>query len=163
MTRPVLTEILTGRVQLFYPDIMMGRNATFGFPRENSHRHIPESQMLNCYLRENYILADGRGYSELYDQIDILLDRCVQFNLTMKIAKKKYFGQLCRKDSYELTRKNSLAQIPFPSTLRTMQSLFRFAFFFKPFMMNYSHLAAPLNDTIRKDFNWNPASCLVIQ
>ena len=122
LTRPVLTEILTGRVQLFYPDIMMGRSATFGFPRENSHRHIPESQMGNCHLRKNYTLADG--YLELYDQIDILLDRCVQFNLTMKIVKKKYFGQLCHKGSYELTRKNSLAQIPFPSTLRTMQSLF---------------------------------------
>ena len=85
MTRPVLTEILTGRVQL-------SLQTSFGFPRESSHWHIPESQMVNCYLRENYILADG--YSELYDRIDILLDRCVQFNLTMKIAKTKYFGQL---------------------------------------------------------------------
>ena len=72
----------------------------------------------------------------------------------------KFFGYLCRKGAYELTedRKQSLTQIPFPSTLKAMQSFLGFALFFKPFMMNYSRLAAPLHDMTRKYFNWDPTS-----
>ena len=68
------------------------------------------------------ILILANGFQELYDRIDVFLDRCIQFNVTLKITKTwlgfltvKFFGYLCRKGSYEFTedRKQSLTQIPF--------------------------------------------------
>ena len=41
-----------------------------------------------------------------------------------------------------------------------MQSFLGFALFFKPFMINYSRLAAPLHDMTRKDFNWDATTWL---
>ena len=80
-------------------------------------------------------------------RIDIALDLCIKFNVTLKMGKTwlgfpevKFFGYMCRKGSYELAteRKEALG----------------FALFFKPFVSQYSILAAPLNDMVHKDFNW---------
>ena len=110
------------------------------------------------------ILILANGYAELYERFDLFLDYCIRYNVTLKMAKTwlgfpsvTFFGYLCRKGSYELTedRKQSLQHIPFPGTLKAMQSFLGFALFFKPFMINYSRLAAPLHDMTRKDFNWD--------
>ena len=83
----------------------------------------------------------------------------------MKMAKTwlgfkevKFFGYKCQKGFYSLTedRKEALLKIPFPTSTKGMQSFMGFALFFKPFMSTYSILAAPLNDMVHKDFNWDP-------
>ena len=110
------------------------------------------------------ILILANGFDELYERFNVFLDYCIRFNVTLKMAKTwlgfptvKFFGYLCRKGSYELTqdRKDCLRQITFPTTLKAMQSFLGFALFFKPFMINYSRLAAPLHDMTRKDFSWD--------
>ena len=116
------------------------------------------------------LLILANGYAELYERIDLFLDYCIRFNVTLKMAKTWplgfpsviFFGYLCRKGSYELTeeRKQSLQHIPFPGTLKAMQSFLGFALFFKPFMINNLRLAAPLHDMTRKDFNWDATTWL---
>ena len=79
------------------------------------------------------ILILANGNAELYERIDLFLDYCIRFNVTLKMAKTWllgfpsviFFGYLCRKGSYELTeeRKQSLQHIPLPGTLKAMQSL----------------------------------------
>jgi hypothetical protein len=39
-----------------------------------------------------------------------------------------------------------------------MQRFLGFALFFKPFVSQYSELAAPLNDMVHKEFDWDPKS-----
>ena len=110
------------------------------------------------------ILICASGYDELYERIDIALDLCIKYNVTLKMGKTwlgfpevKFFGYVCRKGSYELAaeRKEALNQIPFPTSTKGMQSFLGFALFFKPFISQYSILAAPLNDMVHKDFNWD--------
>jgi len=48
-----------------------------------------------------------------------------------------------------------LKAIPFPTTVKQMQSFLGAALFFKSFVPNYSALTAPFTDMIKKDFNWN--------
>ena len=61
------------------------------------------------------------------------------------------FGYVCRKGSYEVAakRKDALNQIPFPT--KGMQRFLGFALFFKPFVYQYSVLAATLNDMVHKE------------
>ena len=111
------------------------------------------------------ILICASGYDELYERMDIALDLCIKYNVTLKMGKTwlgfpevKFFGYVCRKGSYELAaeRKEALNQIPFPTNTKGMQRFLGFALFFKPFVSQYSVLAAPLNDMVHKDFDWDP-------
>jgi hypothetical protein len=103
------------------------------------------------------ILICASGYDELYKRIDIALDLCIKYNVILKMGKTwlgfpevKFFGYICRKGSYELAadRKVALNQIPFPTSTKSVQSFPGFALFFKPFVSQYSLLAAPLNDMV---------------
>ena len=113
------------------------------------------------------ILICASGYDELYLRMDIALDLCIKYNVTLKMGKTwlgfpevKFFGYVCRKGSYELAaeRKEALNQIPFHTNTKSMQRFLGFALFFKPFVSQYSVLAAPLNDMVHKDFDWDPKS-----
>jgi len=118
-----------------------------------------------CIVIFDNILILANDYEELFARFDRFLSRCVERNVTMKMAKTwlgfnevKFFGYSCQKGSYCLTedRKEALEKIPFPTNTKAMQSFIGFALFFKPFMSNYSILAAPLNDMVHKDFDWDP-------
>ena len=52
------------------------------------------------------ILICASGYDELYERIDIALDLCIKYNVTLKMGKTwlgfpevKFFGYVCRKGS----------------------------------------------------------------
>ena len=96
-----------------------------------------------------------------------ILDRCIERNVFLKFSKTwlgfnqaKFFGYIVKHGSYELgqERKDALKAIPFPTSTKQMQSFLGAALFFKPFVANYSAVAAPLNDMVRKDFNWDPTT-----
>ena len=59
-----------------------------------------------------------------------------------------FFGYVCRHLKYELSdeRKKSVSEIPFPRSLKAMQSFLGTALFFKSFVPSFSDLTAPLND-----------------
>ncbi len=113
------------------------------------------------------LLILAHDYDDAYKKLEILLDRCIQRNVVLKFAKSwlgfdnaKFFGYVCRHGHYELSedRKNSLKEIPFPRSLKQMQSFLGAALFFRSFVPNYSTLAAPLNDMVRQNFPWNDES-----
>lgn len=113
------------------------------------------------------ILILAHDYDDAYRKLNIVIDRCIKRNVVLKFSKSwlgfdhaKFFGYICRHGHYELSddRKNSLKDIPFPKTLKQMQSFLGAALFFKSFVPSYSTLAAPLNDMVRKDFPWSDES-----
>ena len=108
------------------------------------------------------LLADD--YQDAYKKLEMVIDRCIQRNVYLKFSKTwlgfkevKFFGYLCKNNSYGLTeeRKQSINQIPFPSKTKEMQSFLGSALFFKSFIPNYSDKAALLNDMVKKDFSWD--------
>ena len=92
-----------------------------------------------CIVIYDNILLLAHNYADAFEKLDLFLQRCIDRNITMKFAKSwlgfdsvKFFGYLCKKGSYELTeeRKAELTKIPFPTTMKQMQSFLGFALFF---------------------------------
>lgn len=104
---------------------------------------------------------------DAYNKLELFLDRCIQRNVICKMAKSyigfdtvKFFGYQCYYNKYELTedRKIALSNISFPEGPKRATQLRRLlgvGVFFKPFVANYSAVAAPLTDMTAKEFNWD--------
>jgi hypothetical protein len=113
------------------------------------------------------LLVLAHDYKDAYRKVEMILDRCISRNVFFKFSKTwlgfkhaNFFGYVCQKGKYELSqeRKDSISAIPFPSSLKSMQSFLGAALFFKSFVPYYSDLTAPLNETVKKDFNWQDES-----
>jgi hypothetical protein len=113
------------------------------------------------------LLICGHDYQDLYKKLDQFLDRCIQRNIFLKFSKTylgfehaNFFGYIVRHNRYELSqeRKDEIMGMPFPNSTKSMQSFLGSALFFKSFMPEYSAKCAPLNDMIKKDFNWKDRS-----
>lgn len=137
----------------------------------------PASNVLQMYMDKIFVdyqewllvifdnlLVMAHSYDDLYDKLELFLDRCIQYNLRLKLSKTffgqnevDFFGYICGYQKYGLspTRKESIAKIPFPTNLQQMRSFLGSANFFNSFMHNYSQLTAPLTDMTKKGFNWN--------
>lgn len=111
------------------------------------------------------VLADDN--EDAYRKCELILDRCKERNLVLKFSKTwlgnnsvEFFGYKCSYDRFELTekRKQSIMEIPFPTTTKQMQRFLGCALFFRQFMPNYADLTARLSDMTEKFFNWNKAS-----
>ena len=108
------------------------------------------------------VLADN--YEDAYAKCELILDRCRERNLVLKFSKTwlgnssvEFFGYKCSYDRFELTekRKQSIMDMPFPTTTKQMQRFLGCALFFRQFMSNYAELTARLTDMTEKNFNWN--------
>ena len=96
-----------------------------GVPLGNAHLQQSISEIYKdcewAIVIFDNILICATGYDELYERIDIALDLCIKFNVTLKMGlgfpEVKFFDYMCRKGSYELAaeRKEALNQIPFPT------------------------------------------------
>jgi hypothetical protein len=115
---------------------------------------------------DNFLVC-AHDYDDAYTKLERVIDRCIQRNLFLKFSKSwlgfdyaNFFGYVVRYNKYELSqeRKDEIMNIPFPNTIKSMQSFLGSALFFKSFMPGYSTLCAPLNDTIRKEFDWKNRS-----
>jgi hypothetical protein len=112
------------------------------------------------------LLVLAYDYEDAYRKCE-LIHRCIERNVFLQFSKTwlgfpeaKFFGYLCKHGSYELTqdRKDALKEMPFPSSLKKMQSFLGSALFFKSFVPHYSSLTAPLNDMAKKTFNWDKST-----
>jgi len=113
------------------------------------------------------LLALAHDYDDACKKVEIILDRCIERNIYLKLPKTwlgfteaKFFGYVCRHGCYELSqdRKDALKAIPFPRNTKQMQSFLGAALFFKSFVPNYSSLTAPLNDMIKNGFSWDQST-----
>lgn len=111
------------------------------------------------------VLADN--YQDAYEKLCKILNRCIERNVYLKFSKSwlgvssvTFFGYVCSPMGYTLSdkRKAALNAIPFPKSIKEMQSFLGIALFFAPFVPNYSILAAPLNEMVHKDFDWNSST-----
>lgn len=115
------------------------------------------------YQFDNLLIL-AHTYQDAYDKLDKVLTRCIQRNVFLKFSKSyigfnkvHFFGYDCQHRSYALSqdRKETISKIPFPQTLKQMQSFLGAALFFKSFVPHFSTLTAPLYDTTKKDFPWS--------
>eukprot|EP00981_Chlorochromonas_danica_P007576 scaffold1801_cov193-Ochromonas_danica.AAC.3 len=116
------------------------------------------------------LLILAHDYDDAYRKTELILDRCIERNVSLKFSKTwlgfdtaKFFGYICRKGSYELSndRKHALSEIPFPMSTKKLQSFLGAALFFKSFIPHYSTLTAPLNDMVSKSFDWDSSKWTV--
>jgi hypothetical protein len=111
------------------------------------------------------IMADT--LEELFERWKLVLDRCIERHVMLKITKcyfgvttVNFFGYEVTHGKYTLSqeRRESIRSIPMPKNTTQMQSLLGSAMYFKTHIPMYSDLTAPLNDLVKKDFNWNKST-----
>lgn len=118
-----------------------------------------------CIAIFDNLLVLANDYADARVKCEKILDRCLERNVFLKFSKTwlgfdhaNFFGYVVRFGCYELSqdRKDAIKAIPFPTTMKKMQSFLGAALFFKSFVPNYSTLTAPLHDMLKKDFVWDP-------
>ena len=116
------------------------------------------------------LLVLATDYDDAYRKCELILDRCIERNVFLKFSKTwmgfpeaNFFGYVCNKHGYRLSddRKNALNEVPFPKSIKQMQSFLGSALFFKAFIPHFSTLTAPLHDMTHKNFNWDPEAWTV--
>jgi hypothetical protein len=120
-----------------------------------------------CIAIFDNILLLAEDYTDAYFKLNKFLDRCIERNIVLKFSKTwlgfeevNFFGYVCKHKTFELSqkRKDAIMEIPFPSSLKNMQSFLGAAIFFKDFVHHFSDYTAPLHDMVRKDFDWNSST-----
>jgi len=110
------------------------------------------------------LLILATDYEDAYRKLDLILDRCIERNIILKMAKSwfgnkevNFFGYSCTENSFTLTdeRKLAVQEIPFPNTLKQMRQFLGTANFFQPFVPGYATMAAPLSDMTKNTFPWS--------
>ena len=105
--------------------------------------------------------------ADAYKKLQIVVERCLERNLVLKMAKShlgyrevEFFGYTCRHKSYEVSvsKKKALADIEFPSTTKKARSLLGKGVFFASFTPNYSTLTGHLTDLTKKTFDWKEST-----
>lgn len=109
------------------------------------------------------ILVLAKGYRDAYEKLVLVLAKCREWNIFLKLEKSwfgvksvNFFGYVCKGNSYELSeeRKKSVTDITFPTDQKAMQRFLGSSMYFKPFIFSYSEKTAKLYDMIRNDFDW---------
>ena len=104
------------------------------------------------------ILVLARGYNDAYEKLVLVVRRCREKNLYLKLAESSFgvrevnfFGYICSGNSYRLSedRGNSVDAIPFPVDQKGMQRFLGAAMYFKPFVYDYSEKTRLLYDMIQ--------------
>lgn len=108
------------------------------------------------------VLADT--YEDAYKKLEIIIDRCNEYNVYLKFAKTwlgfekvLFFGYECSYQFYTLgdERKKALLAFNPPKNAKLMASFLGFALYFKSFVEHYATLAAPLYEMTKDDFPWD--------
>ncbi len=110
------------------------------------------------------LLVLAHDYKDAFEKFKLVVQRCIDRNVVLKFSKTwlgfpevKFFGYVCSRHSYRLAddRKQTLMSVPFPKTMKQMQSFLGAALFFKNFIPHFSSLTAQLHDMVHKTFNWD--------
>jgi len=108
------------------------------------------------------VLADS--YEDAYRKLEIIIDRCNEYNVYLKFSKTwlgfdkvLFFGYECSHNFYQLSaqRKETLLAFTPPKTVKLLMSFLGFALYFKSFVEHYATLAAPLYEMTKDTFLWD--------
>ena len=106
-------------------------------------------------------------YQDAFRKFKLVVDRCIERNLVLKMAKSwlgfkkvEFFGYTCQHKSYEVSvaKKEALNNIEFPTSTKKARSLLGKGVFFASFTPNYSTLTGHLTDMTKKTFNWKEST-----
>ena len=111
---------------------------------------------------DNFLIL-ANDLTDAKNRLEQFLDRCILKNIFLKATKSyfgftevKFFGYICNQYGYTLDddRRLAIKNMPFPETKHLMQRFLGAAIFFKPFVLHYSTLSAPLTSMLNKDFDY---------
>ncbi len=112
------------------------------------------------------LLVLAHDYEDAYKKLEIIIDRCNEYNVYLKFAKTwlgfdkvLFFGYECSYQKYSLSdqRKQALMAFGPPKTCKQLMSFLGFALYFKSFVPHYATLAAPLYEMTKDTFAWDGA------
>jgi hypothetical protein len=115
---------------------------------------------------DNFLIL-GSDFQDLFEKLKMVIERANQHDLVLKFAKSwlgfrkvSFFGYEIENGRYGLgaARKEAVMKVEFPISTKGMQRFLGMALYFKPFVVNYSELAASLNDMIHAKFDWTPST-----
>jgi RNase H-like domain found in reverse transcriptase/Chromo (CHRromatin Organisation MOdifier) domain len=115
---------------------------------------------------DNFLIL-ASDYTDAYQKLQLILERCQQHKLILKMKKSwigttlvTFFGYEVHPGSWQLStsRKSAIAAMLFPTTQKQMQSFLGAANFFHTHIPNYASWASSLYECTVSGFNWNPAT-----
>jgi RNase H-like domain found in reverse transcriptase len=118
---------------------------------------------------DNFLIL-AHDLRDAFEKFKLVIERCREHGVVLKFAKSwlgfrevSFFGYQLKGGQYGMSadRKAAIAALPFPSTRSGMQRCLGMGLFFKPFVPNYSDLAAPLNSMVHKNFSWDSSTWTV--
>ena len=113
---------------------------------------------------DNFLIL-AHSYRDVYNKLKMVLERCQQYRMVLKIKKSwigvtktTFFGFEIGDGKYGLSqdRKNAIMAMRMPTNAKEMQSFLGAALFFQSHVPNYSEWAARLYQMTHTSFNWNP-------
>jgi len=113
---------------------------------------------------DNFLIL-AQSYRDAYDKLKMVLERCKQYRMVLKlkkswigVTKTTFFGFEIGDGKYGLSqdRKNAIMAMRMPTNTKEMQSFLGAALFFQSHVPNYSEWAARLYQMTHATFNWNP-------
>jgi len=111
------------------------------------------------------ILADD--YEDAYRKLEKVLYRCQEYGIVLKMKKSwigvdtvTFFGFEVTHGKWKLSdsRKQAIAEMPFPATTKSMQSFLGAALFFHQHIPDYSEWSACLYEMTHASFVWDPGT-----
>ena len=115
---------------------------------------------------DNFLIL-ASSYQDATDKLSLVLTRCHEYRLVLKMKKSwigtdvvNFFGYEVKPGSWSLSqsRKDSIGAMIFPTTQKQMQSFLGAANFFHSHIPNYASWSSALYECTKTGFNWSPTS-----
>ena len=115
---------------------------------------------------DNFLIL-ANDYEDAYAKFDLVLKRCSEYGIVLKMKKSwigvdtvTFFGYEVTKGKWKLSdsRKAAINEMPFPKSIKTMQSFLGAALFFHNHVPDYSEWSAKLYEMTHAKFDWNPTT-----
>ena len=115
---------------------------------------------------DNFLVC-AHDHHDAAQKLEKVLKRAKEFNLILKMKKSwigvnkvSFFGYDIKRGSWELSqaRKDSIASMNMPTSIKEMQSFLGAALFFHHHIPDFSNWASKLHDMCHAKFNWDPGT-----
>lgn len=115
---------------------------------------------------DNFLVC-AHDHKDAAAKLEKVLKRSREFNLVLKmkkswigVSKVSFFGYDIKHGSWELSeaRKESIAGMRMPTSVKEMQSFLGAALFFHHHIPDFSNWASKLHDMCHTKFNWDPGT-----
>jgi hypothetical protein len=115
---------------------------------------------------DNFLIL-AEDYEDAYNKFDLVVKKCNEYGIVLKMKKSfigvdtvTFFGYEVSHGAWKLSdaRKKAIADMPFPTTTKGMQSFIGAALFFHNHVPDYSEWSSKLYEMTHAKFNWDPGT-----